>query len=149
METNPFPEHLLDHRYCTDCPYYEYVSPSKIPGGVPHIKCHWLEVDDDPLLCDGYKICQSDFNGFAEFVLHIGGIGIFKIKNVYGFVSEYEIKNFDSVVKRIQERLEGFNATIYYGKYTRQGFEQIVNRVLIHFDTQDDENMFLMQYRRE
>ena len=146
METNSFPEHLLDHNYCDTCPYFEQLSPCTIPGGVPHNKCNWLDIDDDPLFDDGYKICQTDFNLFSDGVVGVGAYTFYNVKGIYGFNFDADIE-IDDYVKWLQNNaLNGIHATIYYGKHKKQGFGSTASRVMIHFDTKDDENMFLMRF---
>lgn len=45
---------------CYGCPYWEELSPVTIPGGVPTSRCHYLGLDNDPLVNDQVKVCGVD-----------------------------------------------------------------------------------------
>ena len=45
---------------CSGCPYWKIIKRKKIPGGVPTVRCEYLDVENNPLINDSIKMCDVD-----------------------------------------------------------------------------------------
>jgi hypothetical protein len=45
---------------CDGCPYWEIIAPMRIEGGVPTVRCHYLDRVGDSCIDDGIKSCDVD-----------------------------------------------------------------------------------------
>ncbi len=46
--------------FCGECLYWNIIKAQTIPGGVPSVRCEYLDVENDGLLNDSIKICDVD-----------------------------------------------------------------------------------------
>ena len=45
---------------CGDCPYWIVIKPQTTISGLPIVKCEYLDVENDPLINDSIKQCETD-----------------------------------------------------------------------------------------